>query len=224
MAYMETENFWEKIHQQRVQGGEIIGWDLWALAPGGEEQGYQYMTVTLFNTAEAMFGGGNFITNVTKAYPDKSEEELRKKIGESSKTRDLAVRIYLEEIAKTNGSFDMPLGTVAYINFMKAEMGSYSTYEKAEMEVFQPSHQRSVDNGKMGSWGLLRFMLPYGSDAYATHITVDMYKDINQALNREMAGSDGDKPSEQQMKAINAGIASRDMKWTNMARLIKKVR
>ena len=49
MAYMETENFWEKIHQQRVQSDEIIGWDLWQLLPGGEDQGYQYMTVTLYN-------------------------------------------------------------------------------------------------------------------------------------------------------------------------------
>ncbi len=34
-AYMETEDFWEGIHQQRVKSGEIIGWDLWSLLPGG---------------------------------------------------------------------------------------------------------------------------------------------------------------------------------------------
>ena len=37
-AYMETENFWEKVHQQRVNNGDCIGWDLWALTPGGENQ------------------------------------------------------------------------------------------------------------------------------------------------------------------------------------------
>ena len=35
MAYWETENFWEKIHQQRANNGDIIGWDLWQLSPGG---------------------------------------------------------------------------------------------------------------------------------------------------------------------------------------------
>lgn len=35
-AYAETENFWEKIHEQRVQRGDIVGWDLWSLLPGGK--------------------------------------------------------------------------------------------------------------------------------------------------------------------------------------------
>ncbi len=39
-AYSETEGFWENIHKQRVQNGDIIGWDLWSLIPGGEDQGY----------------------------------------------------------------------------------------------------------------------------------------------------------------------------------------
>ncbi|HSQ47191.1 MAG TPA: hypothetical protein VLM44_09760, partial [Lutibacter sp.] len=43
-AYMETESFWEKIHEQRTKNGEILGWDLWSLQPGGEDQGYQYLT------------------------------------------------------------------------------------------------------------------------------------------------------------------------------------
>ena len=57
-AYAETEALWEKIHQQRVKNGDIIGWDLWSLAPGGEDQGYQYMTVTVFNDPLKMFKGG----------------------------------------------------------------------------------------------------------------------------------------------------------------------
>jgi hypothetical protein len=38
----------EKIHDQRVKNGNIIGWDLWSLQPGGEDQGYQYLTVQIF--------------------------------------------------------------------------------------------------------------------------------------------------------------------------------
>ncbi|RAJ25362.1 hypothetical protein LX77_01665, partial [Gelidibacter algens] len=48
-AYMETEAFWQKIQEQRVKNGDILGWDLWSLQPGGEDQGYQYLTVTLYN-------------------------------------------------------------------------------------------------------------------------------------------------------------------------------
>ncbi|MEH6513192.1 MAG: hypothetical protein V7734_08840 [Maribacter arcticus] len=39
-AYDETETFCEKIQQQRVKSGDILGWDLWSLQPGGEIQGF----------------------------------------------------------------------------------------------------------------------------------------------------------------------------------------
>lgn len=48
-AYWETESFWEKIQVQRTKNGDILGWDLWSLQPGGEDQGFQYLTVTLYN-------------------------------------------------------------------------------------------------------------------------------------------------------------------------------
>ncbi|MDU8885610.1 hypothetical protein RXV94_05525 [Yeosuana sp. MJ-SS3] len=222
-AYWETENFWEKIHQQRVNNGDIVGWDLWQLSPGGETQGFQYMTVTLFNSAKGMFQGGNFMENVKKAYPDLSEEDLRKKFEHTSKSRDLAVRIYLRQIATTtNESFDMPLGSIAFINYMKVEMGKYGAYEKAETEVFQPMHQKSVDDGNRSAWGLLRFMLPYGSDVYATHITYDMYKDIDQAISDRSSGMG--TLTEAQQKAVQDGIATRDLKSGVMGTLVKKVR
>jgi len=219
-AYAETENFWEKIHQQRVQDGEIIGWDLWALQPSGEDQSFQYMTVTLFNSAKAMFDGGNFMETVKKAYPNMSEEELNKKFNSTAKSRSLAVRIYLHQIATTNDSFDMPLGTIAYVNYMKAN--NSNAYEKAEKEIFQPMHQKDVDSGTRASWALLGFMLPAGSEAYATHVTVDMFKDLDQALSY----NPGDMSSltEAQQKAIQDALTTRDLKWISMATLIKKVR
>lgn len=48
-AYMETESLWQKLHEARVKNGDIIGWDLWVLGPGGEDQGFQYLTVTVHN-------------------------------------------------------------------------------------------------------------------------------------------------------------------------------
>jgi len=220
--YWETESFWEKIHQERIKNGDIIGWDLWILKPGGEDQGYQYMTVNLYNDPVKMFDGGNFEAALKAAYPDMSKEDLTKKFNETSKSRDLAVRYYLEQIDVTTPDFDMPLGTVASIDMMKVDLGNYSKYEKAESEIFKPMHQKMVDAGQKGNWGLLRLMSPIGSDAYASHITVNMYKDYKQFF---MQGSDDDpEPTEAQQKAIQDGIATRDMKWVYMATLVKKAR
>ena len=88
--YWETESFWEKIHAQRVKNGDIIGWDLWSLKPGGEDQGYQYLTVNLYDDPVKMFkGAGDFNAALKAAYPDMSEEDLNKTFDKTSLTRSL---------------------------------------------------------------------------------------------------------------------------------------
>lgn len=222
-AYWDTEDFWEKIHQQRANNDEIIGWDLWQLLPGGEDQGYQYATVTLFNDAISMFkGGGDLWENAKSAYPDLSDEDLDKKLNSAGDTRDLAVRIYMEQIASTTGDFTMKVGTVAFFDFMKVEMGNYAAYEKAEIEIFKPMHQKQVDEGKKGNWGLIRYLLPVGSDTYASHMTVNMFNDLEQALAPDAGG--GMETTPEQQKAIEKGLTTRDMKMVNMAQLVKMVR
>ena len=94
--YMETESFWEKIHEQRIKNGDIIGWDLWSLRPGGEDQHFQYLTVNLYNDPVKMFkGAGDFDAALKAAYPNMSEKELNETFNKTSKSRDLAVRLYL---------------------------------------------------------------------------------------------------------------------------------
>ena len=221
--YWETESFWEKIHAQRVKNGDIIGWDLWSLKPGGEDQGYQYLTVNLYNDPIKMLkGGGDFDAALKAAYPNMSEEDLNKAFDKTSKSRDLAKRIYLEQIDVTKDEFEMPIGTVANIDLMKVDLENYDKYEKAESEVFKPNHQKQVDAGRKGNWGLLRYMSPIGSDTYASHITVNMYKNYEQLFMPNT--NDGPVLTEAQQKAVQDGLASRDMKWVYTATLVKKVR
>ena len=226
-AYAETEAFWEKIQEQRVKGGDILGWDLWALSPGGEMQDFQYLTVSLYNDPVKMMDGSSWahlLDRAKAAYPDMTEDEIMAKLNGSAKTRDLAVRIYAEEIAATTGSSaaEMVLGTVAEIDMMKVDLMNYGAYEKAEMEVFQPLHQKVVDAAQKLSWGLIRFMIPIGSDTYASHMTVSMFKDYNQALNQNINYEEGATPD--LTKMMQEGIAARDLKYVYLAKLIRMAR
>lgn len=226
-AYAETEEFWEKIQQQRVNGGDIIGWDLWALSPGGEMQDFQYVTVSLYNDAVKMMDGSSWthlMDRAKAAYPNMSESDLMEKLNSSAKNRDLAVRIYAEEILTTTGSSaaEMVLGTIAQIDMMKVDLMNYDTYEKAEAEVFRPLHQKAVDAGEKNSWGLIRFINPIGSDTYASHMTVSMFKDFKQALNQNINYSEGATPAS--TKLMQDGIAARDMKYVYLAQLIRMAR
>ena len=143
-------------------------------------------------------------------------------MNSTAKSRDLAVRIYLEQIAKTKDNFQMPMGTIAGINFMKVSDGNFEKYERFETEIFQPLAQKEVDSGSRGNWGLMRYMLPVGSEVNATHITTDMYKDYDQLINGGTNNSPA--PSEAEIKKIEQGMTTRELKYKYMATLVKKVR
>lgn len=223
--YAETEAFWEKIQQQRVKSGDIIGWDLWSLKPGGEMQQFQYLTVSLYNDPVKMMDGSswaNLMDRAKAAYPTMSEADLMTKLNGSSKTRDLAVRIYAEQISTTTGEFDMPVGCVAQMDMMKVDMSNYGVYEKAEDEVFKLLHQGAVDTDGKESWGLVRFISPLGSDTYASHMTVSMFKDYTQMLNQNINWNEA--TTAERTKLMQEGIAAREMKYVYIAELIRKAR
>jgi hypothetical protein len=95
-AYTETEDFWEKIHQQRVENGDLIGWDLWSLQPGGKDQKFQFLTVQIHDDPVKMMDGnwGGLVDRAKQAYPDMTEDALLNKLDASVLTRDIVVRIY----------------------------------------------------------------------------------------------------------------------------------
>jgi hypothetical protein len=218
--YWETETFWEKLHEQRVKNGEIIGWDLWTLSPSGTGQGHQYMTVTLFNDPVKMMSGANLNEAMDAAYPNMPQNERDQKMTQTIESRDLAVRIFLVEISDSGSDYEMPLGTIGQINFMKAKPGQNGAYEDMESKMFKSIHNKRIEAGLLESWGLLRNMLGYGTEAYASHITVDMYRDWNQYFKD---GSSLEFTPEQQ-KAWNGIADIRDLKSTVFGTLVKKVR
>ncbi len=68
----------------------------------------------------------------------------------------------------------------------------------------------------------MRYLLPVGSDVYATHITADMYNDYNQLFNGGTTNLSA--LSKEQIQKFQEGVATRDLKYKYIATLIKKVR
>lgn len=221
--YWQVEEFWSGIHKQRVADKSILGWDMWSLSPAGTEQGSQYMTVTLFASLKDMlqvsasWDVGNY---VKKAYPDMKEKELNAMFDKTAKSRNIAHQVYLKQADKTKDSFEMKVGTIATLDIMKQlDEG----YEKAESEIFKPWHQDMVTKGKKGSWEMLRAILPAGSEAYGTHITVSMYKDAAQ-LAAFMENTDGGEMDLMTKLAVAEGYKTREWKEMKIATLQKMVR
>ena len=186
--YLELEEFWSKIHQEGINDGAYTGWDLWSLKPGGQDQGYQFLVVTVFDDMKKMLKGSSIdeiLARAKKAYPDLTEEQIREKTMAGSDSRSRGKVLYCGIVDGTEGEFDMPLGTIATIGMMKAS--NNDAYVKAEREIFKPMHQKVVDEGLKGSWGLWRIISPSGSDTFATHFTVNMFKDVDQYLSERNA-------------------------------------
>ena len=112
----------------------------------------------------------------------------------------------------------MQVGTMLTMDIMKQLDDSY---EKAESEIFKPWHQQMVNEGKKGSWRFLQTILPSGSMAYGTHLTVSMYKDEAQlAAFMENWGGKMDYVTQ---LAVQQGIKTRDLKETKIGKLIMTV-
>lgn len=222
-AYQETEDFWEKIHQKRIENGQIEGWDLWSLLPGGEDQGYQYLVVTVFKDPLSMMQSGQGLwESAQQAYPDMSEDEIGERMNSAGESRDLAVRLYLHVIKGTKDEFKLEPGMVAAFDLMKAEDGMYDSYVNAELNTFLPLHQEMVDAGNKGHWQLAEIVLPQGSDVYASHITVNMFKDMEQFLNQNSEETEG--MIDWSQESIQEGLNTRDLKWTYLGTLQRMVR
>ncbi len=219
--YLQVEEFWSGIHKQRVADKSILGWDLWSLTPSGTNQGSQYLTVTVFSSLRDMLQaiGFNVMEYAKKAYPDKSEDDLIALFIKTASFRDMANQVLFKPVDKTKDDFKMKIGTLATFDIMKQLDESY---EKVESEIFKPWHQDMVNTGKKGSWELLRAILPAGSEAYGTHITVSMYNDPAQlAAFLEVSGGDVNL---QTQLAVKEGFKTRDLKEVKIAKLQMMVR
>ena len=220
--YWSVEEFWSGIHKQRVADKSIVGWDLWSLTPSGTEQGSQYLTVTVFSSLKGMLNAMtslDVMAYAKKAYPNKSDKDFAEIMEKTVKSRDMAHQVLFRTVDQTKDKFQMKVGTVITIDIMKQLDDSY---EKAESEIFKPWHQQMVDAGKKGHWELDQAILPTGSEAYASHITVSMFNDMDQ-LAEFMESSNGEMDMMTQL-AVKEGLKTRDWKEVKIGKLEMMVR
>lgn len=227
LDYLEYKEFLAEVYQQEKKDGHIKGWDFWSLQSGSELEGenFQYVTVTYYDDPVSMMNGNNMnhlINSAVQAFPEMSAEQAKDKIASSLEMRDLAVRSYMLEVAKTDDDFQYKPGILATFDLMKAVEGKFQEYETAEEEIFLPLHQKKINNDLMEDWRFLRTALPTGSEAKSTHLTMNIYRDYIQFFN-SMEYEDMEMTDKEQ-EAMLEGLKSREQKWVYLATLQSIVR
>ncbi len=223
--FIEFKNFMEKVYQAAANDNKIRGWDFWSLQSGADGGEFQYITTTHFNDPVGMMSGlsdEELIKYALVAYPHLNDNQIKDIYSKSLQTRDLAQRLYMEEIANTKDNFRLQKGVLASFDLMKAVEGRFNEYEQAEKEVFLPIHQKRIGQGLMASWNLYRTALPFGSEAKLTHLTLNVYKNYLQFFNSQEY--EDIESSDQQRAAEEKGLKSRDQKWIYLATLENVVR
>ena len=195
--YWEVEEFWSKIHKQRIADGNIVGWDLWELTPAGSEQGAQYMITTFFPSLEAMLGGipgDKFDEYLNKAHPSLNDKEIKEMFDKTAKSRDLTHQIFTKQINGVGNLAEMKVGTLMKFDVMKQ---TDSNYPLMEDQIFKPWHKKEIEQGEKLNWGLIEVLLPMASTAFGSHITYSMYNSMEQlAASMESWGGETDLVTE----------------------------
>ena len=180
-AYLQAETgAWKKFHQKRKEAGQILDWSLTkVLYPTGANQEYNYFTVTVFKDWKSLGTLENDMLGL--AQKSLSESEMNKLMG-VEKFRTLVKTDVFRLRAGTQEPEGAPDAKYAVVNFMKYPEGGAGAFAEVETQVWQPVHQKRVDNGIMAGWGLYSLEMPFGTEVQYNAVTADFYhkfEDIN---------------------------------------------
>jgi hypothetical protein len=169
-AYLAVEKQWKSLHQNRVDAGKILMWELYSVRGAGTASPYNFATVTIFENfdkTEAPFSETDF----KKAFGTNMNEILKK----TTSSRDL---IYSEMYRLEVGIPQKGPDKYLVINSIHTnDLGKYVNMEKTG---YMPLHEESVKMGKRNSWGIWSRWPNADNDVQA--VAVDgylKYSDIN---------------------------------------------
>ena len=220
--YLSTQQFLSKVYEQMKVDKSIWAWQLFSLSPSGTEQGEQYLMVTVLGNlghAISLMDASNLMDNAKKAYPDKPAEELRAMIDRTYQSREIVTQYLFEQIDRGQKvDFKMNIGFVAALEFSRQ---LDETYEQVASNVFKPYYQKLINDRKVGHWGLLRTILPFGSDTYATHISFLFFNDLYQMT--DFMVESNYPVGLKTIPEFENGLKTRDLKKVVIAKLIMMI-
>jgi len=168
-AYMQTENLWKKIHQQRQKDSTILDWGVWAVTlPYDMNAEYQYVVGTVYPSMDA-FLNGYAKMDTHKIFPGLSDDDVNNLITASAGSRDM-VRSTVIELLYSDGFNGKTAPTYVLATAMKATPGKESDYESLETKDWGPIHKDLIKNGFESAFSFGRLMFPADANSPYNYI------------------------------------------------------
>jgi len=185
--YLAIEKEWKNIHQRRLDKGLIYGWYLVGKHFTGTTDPYDYITVTIYPSFEAM--QNPFPDEILEGYDDEF-------LQNTEASRDL-IRTEIYDTPLITELVKLP--RFLHISFMKVDQGMDEDYLTLEQDIWKPVHEALIKEGIQTSWSVYRQLYPAGNNAEYNYVTINGFSDIRKVSQEPPQGW------EEILKTIHAG-------------------
>ncbi len=177
--YIKMEKAWKKIHYNRIDKGEILGWGLYTVPNAGTSNDYNMIGVTILDgdAQMARFYGDYVFADYMKGL---SQEEI--KIVQNTATFRDVVRedVYrLKDALAKNPGFP----NVQWLTSHKLHKGvSPDDFVKVEKKLVNPVVQKLIDSNDIQFFGVYQRVLPSGTSSTFDIVRAYGYPDLETML------------------------------------------
>ena len=175
--YLELEKKWKTIHEARIKNGVITNWGLYEVMFTGENDPYNYVTVTWYKGMEK-FDDSLPQNAYEEAYPQlASSEGLQSFMRETLDARSLVASNAFHLLTQAETDPASPPKYFA-INSMRVKPKKAQHYIQMEKEIYKPMHEEAIKAKNRAGWSV--WMKWPGNFEDFQYGTVDAYSSFEQ--------------------------------------------
>lgn len=150
--YLEVEKVWQKIHEQRLKEGMIVGWAMYQVMFKTVEDPYNFITISWYDSFSKL--DKEIPQSIIKsALPTWTDEKWDDFIYRTSKSRKLiSSSVFHQRMTCANG-LDK-LGKIYVINEISIKQGKSKDYLQICEEIYKALYEEDILNKKRTNWSL----------------------------------------------------------------------
>ncbi len=179
--YLEVEKKWKKIHETRMQAGQIIGWVVYKIMYKTAEDPYNFVTVSFYDDFLKL--NKAIPDHIYKAaYPNKTEDEWETFQKQTSNSRKVVNSAIFQQKLASSKSLN-PVANIFVVNELIVKQSESKEYLRLKEEIYKPLHEEAILNNKRATWSLwAKWPGDTGDFQYISadgYISMDQIEEVN---------------------------------------------
>jgi len=174
--YLEVEQLWQKIHEERIKQNNIIGWVVCQVMFNAVEDPYNFVTISWYDSFSKLDKG---IPEeiLEAAYPEKTADDWKTFMERTDKSRIKLTSGVFHQRLSTNSNLDLE-GKYYVINEISVKPGKSREYLKMEEAIYMPLHKLAIKNNNRTGWSLWAKWPGHGKNFQ--YLSADGYTNLDQ--------------------------------------------